>query len=190
MRKQKLQIKWAAVKFIFDVLIALAWCSCFLYISCSAEQLILPSLPTNVKTYTDYHCYNIDGSAQKYIQENATTEEHGIRMFDGYYCVALGSAYGEVGDVFIVELSTTMQLAVIMADEKADCDTDPTNRYHPCPNYCGEDRACVVEFIVDEDKIPEDVSIYGSFDYCELFHGNIRRITFVKHHEDAGISWE
>lgn len=154
----------------------------------SAEEL--PSIPTDVKTYTDYHCYNIDGSAQKYIQDNAVTDEYGIRMFDGYYCVALGSAYGEVGDIFIVELSTTMHLAVIMADEKSDNDTDKTNRYHPCPNYCGEDRACVVEFIVDEDKIPEDVSVYGSFDYCDLFHGNIKRITYVKHHEDPNISWE
>lgn len=148
---------------------------------CACE---LPELPTDVKTYTDYRCYNIDGSAQKYIQDNAITEEHGIRMFDGYLCVALGSAYGELGDTFLIEFSNAMTVAVIMADEKADRDTDATNRYHFCPNYCGEDRACVVEFIVDKDKIPEDVSIYGSFDYCDMFQGDIRRLEYLGQHED------
>lgn len=155
-----------------------------------ACELILPKIPTNVKTYTDYHCYNIDGSAQKYIQDNALTDEYGIRMFDGYYCIALGSAYGDVGDVFIVELSNGISFSIIMADEKADEDTDSTNRYHPCPNYLGEDRACVIEFIVDENKIPENVSIYGSFDYCELFHGNIKRISSMGRHNDKNISWK
>lgn len=182
--KQKLLVK------IIDGLVAIIFLLLFFGHNASAESFSLPDIPTNVKTYTDYRCYNIDGSPHKYIQDNAITDEYGIRIFDGYYCVALGSAYGEVGDIFIVELSTTMHLAVIMADEKSDNDTDETNRYHPCPNYCSEDRACVVEFIVDEDKIPEDVSVYGSFDYCELFHGDIRRITYVRHHDDPNISWE
>lgn len=154
----------------------------------SAEEL--PDLPTDVKTYTDYRCYNIDGSPHKYIQDNAVTDEYGIRTFDGYYCVALGTAYGEIGDIFTVELSSGTSISVIMSDEKADKDTDPSNRYHPCPNYCGKDRACVVEFIVDKKKIPKNVSIYGSFDYCEQFNGDIKSITYVKHHEDSNISWK
>lgn len=154
-----------------------------------ACELTLPSLPTNIKAYTDYHCYNIDGSAQKYIQDNAITEEHGIRMFDGYYCVAMGSAYGEVGDKYIIELSNGMCFAMIKADEKSDKHTDSTNRYHLCPNYHGEDRACVIEFIVDTDKIPEKVAIYGSFDYCELFSGDVKRISYMGHHKDPDISW-
>lgn len=157
--------------------------------SVSAENLQLPDLPTNVKTYTDYRCYNIDGSPQQYIQENAITEEHGLRMFDGYYCVALGSAYGEIGDIFIVELSTGMRLAIIMADEKSDRDTDSTNRYHPCPNYNGKNRGCLVEFIVDENCISNTIATYGSFDYCDFLEGDVRRLTYVGHHEDPDISW-
>lgn len=185
------------INFLKSIVLILLWtvipfiaALCYYAINTEACELPLPPLPTNVKAYTDYHCYNIDGSAQKYIQDNAITEEHGIRMFDGYYCVAMGSAYGEVGDKYIIELSNGMRFAMIKADEKSDKHTDPTNRYHPCPNYNGEDRACVIEFIVDTDKIPEKVAIHGSFDYCELFSGDVKRISYMGRHKDPDISWE
>lgn len=98
----------------------------------------------STKTYENYHLINSATARQtKLVRcEDAYTDQNGYRKVLDYYCVALGSFYGTIGDIFQVTLDTGRVILVIKADEKSDAHTDETHRYHV------SDKS-VLEFIVD-----------------------------------------
>lgn len=98
----------------------------------------------STKTYENYHLINSTTARQtKLVRcEDAYTDQNGYRKVLDYYCVALGSFYGTIGDIFQVTLDTGRVILVIKADEKSDAHTDETHRYHV------SDKS-VLEFIVD-----------------------------------------
>lgn len=93
---------------------------------------------------------------------------------DGYIGVALGSAFGDIGDKFIIKTDTGNKIKAIKLDSKADKDT-VDGIYH-------KTDGSVVEFLVDTDKIEYSYPIsyeMGSFNFESKFSGYVTSVTKV-----------
>lgn len=153
------------------------------------EEVPLPNLPTNIKFCTDYRFYNIAGTPHNRMQNVCYTDEYGIRKYNDDYCVGLGSFYStQVGDRFEITLDTGEVFTVILADGKADCDTDISNMYTPCVNYDNEEAANVLEFIIDRYAVDDKMYEYGSLDYYDKFKGNITTMIYLG--RDNSNDWD
>lgn len=109
---------------------------------------------TSMITYMDYRAITSTVSDQYKLQSQAYTDSNtGIRMVNGRYCIAIGSYYTTtVGTYIDVYLSNGSMIPCIVADCKADVDTDTNN--HQIDNAGG-----IIEFVVDTD-ILSSVSNY------------------------------
>ena len=153
------------------------------------QDMELPDLPTDRKVCTNYTVYGIGGTPHNRMQLAAWTDEQGCRRYGDYYIVGLGSAYADrIGETFEVELDTGVTFKIITGDMKADCDTDPTNRYCPCINYDGEQCANILEFIIDRDVLDPKAYAWGGVDYYQNFKGNIVRLTYLG--RDDSADWD
>lgn len=120
---------------------------------------------TTFKTYMSYKAITLKTSPQWKLQEKAYTGDYGIRMVDGRYCVALGSAWArEIGTKLDVYMDTGEVIKVILGDCKQDIHTDKTNRY-------GARNGDVLEFIVDTAAMPKEVKNCGN--YGIIFKGKV-----------------
>ena len=124
------------------------------------------------KSWMDFRTLTSKTSPQ-YLMQNrvAYTGKYGIRMVDNRYCIAVGSYYvSNIGTYIDLVMSNGEVIKCVLADQKANKDTDPTNRYHRCDGS-------VVEFIVDIDYLDRsarrmgDVSAIGN-----PFSGSIKDI--------------
>ena len=126
-------------------------------------------LPSNFgafKSYTDYRCLS-RSSVQWKLQEQAYTDENGLRKIDDAYLVALGSYYGtKLGVRYTVTLSTGNQFDVILCDSKDNRHTNETHQYTVSNN-------CVIEFYVETEALPKKVRQSGSISAIEGFEGSI-----------------
>ncbi len=128
----------------------------------------LPAVSGSTKTYAYYTAVTAKGSPQYRLLNSAectTDEATGIRMYDGCYCVALGSYYGStIGTKYRITLSTGKSFMAILCDQKANRHTDGNNQY-------AVRNRDVVEFYVQKGKIPAGVR--GDYGHLEQFKGNI-----------------
>ena len=121
------------------------------------------------KCYMDYRAITSTGSPQYQLQQEAYTDENGIRKVGGFYCVALGSAFGsEIGTRYIITLSSGNQVPVILADQKANKHTTADNTR----DYSG----AVIEFVVDTPVLPYEVKHSGSVGSIPEFAGEVVEI--------------
>lgn len=99
---------------------------------------------TGFKSYMSYKAITNKKSKQYKLQhEYAYTGNHGIRMYDDRYCIAVGTAYdADVGVYVDLVLENDTVIPCIIADIKADQHTDATNRITKA-------NGCVSEFVVD-----------------------------------------
>ena len=118
------------------------------------------------KSYTDYRCLS-RSSPQWRLQEQAYTDENGLRKIGDAYLVAMGSYYGTtLGTEYIVTLSNGSSFTVMLCDGKADRHTDANNQ------VCLANGS-VIEFYVEADKMPSIVRQMGSVGALEQFSGSI-----------------
>lgn len=118
------------------------------------------------KSYTDYRCLS-RSSPQWALQEQAYTDENGLRKIGDAYLVAMGSYYGTtLGTTYIVTLSNGNSFTVMLCDGKADRHTDTNNQV--CLS-----NGSVIEFYVESDKMPSIVRQMGSVGALEQFSGSI-----------------
>lgn len=83
----------------------------------------------------------------------------GIWTYDGRYCVAVGSYYTqEIGKCIDIYLQNGNVITGILADCKADKDTDNTCRQNP--------NGSVIEFIVNESSLSSEVKKHGNCAYA------------------------
>lgn len=109
-------------------------------------------------------------SDQYKLQLSAYTGDHGIRTVDGRYCIAVGSHYAtKIGTKIDVVLETGTVLWCILADQKADKDTDSTNSYHTCDGS-------YVEFVVDTSVLDSAAKRSGNMSSIEGFEGKVVEI--------------
>lgn len=141
-----------------------------------AAQMIftVPNVDSNFKSYMDYRCITNTSSDQYKLQQKCYTDDNGLRVYDGYYAVALGTYYSStIGDKFHITLDTGEEFDVIVGDVKADCDTDKTNRYVPV-------NGNIIEFIVDTKKLPKDVRFMGTVSALDDFEGSVTSIEKIE----------
>lgn len=132
-------------------------------------DMSVPEEETGQKTFMDYRAITSPTSRQYALQQNAQTNDLGLRTLNGAYMVAMGTYYGDVGDLFEITLETGSCFRVIMGDVKADIDTDETNRHR---------NGNLLEFIVDGDRLSSEVWKTGDISYADpYFSGKIQSIT-------------
>ena len=111
------------------------------------------------------------------LQQEAYTDSLGIRRIDGDVCVALGTAYAEgCGERFEITLDSGNTFTAIVGDIKADCHTDPSNRYVELWEGHGD----MVEFIVETEKLDDTVRIMGSVGEYEKYSGSVTSIVPIE----------
>lgn len=149
----------------------------------------LPEGPTNTMRGMDYRKITNTRSDQYILQQSCWTNEDGIRTYDGYLCVALGSAYGrDIGDTWHVTLECGTEFDIILSDFKDDGTTDFFG--HPDKNYDGEDVINIIEFVMDDQAISEEVRNAGTFTVLDKFgglHGHGGNIVLLEY---TGQVWE
>lgn len=137
------------------------------------DSLPLPDVNTDFKTYMDYRCITNTRSVQYDMQQEAYTDDYGIRCIGGDVCVALGTGYAEsCGERFEITLDSGNSFTAVVGDIKADSHTDPTNRYVELWEGCGD----MIEFIVDTKKLDEEIRRMGSVGEYEQYSGNVTSI--------------
>lgn len=125
------------------------------------------------KCFEDYRAITDTGSPQYRLQQEAWTDANGLRRINGFYCIALGSAYGSrIGELYIVTLSTGREFLAILADQKADRDT--------VDGHTRDRNGAVVEFLVETEALPEAVRNTGDVSAIPGFEGSVEKIRRVK----------
>lgn len=134
------------------------------------KNIISTAKVSSFKSYMDYRTITNKGSYAYQLQQQAITDENGLRKINGYYCVAMGTRYGKVGDTLYIETDEGAHWNVILADIKSDKHTDSTHSYTLS-------NGCMIEFIVDTEKMPIHIKRSGTVNGLG-FQG---KITVVKH---------
>lgn len=134
-------------------------------------------MPNGFKSYMGVGTLNKNSKQGKIVfNSNSYTNEDGLRIYRengvDYYCVALGSYYGNVGDKFWVETDKGNKYRVIKADEKADKHTDPTNRFTIA-------NGCIMEWIVEVNKLDPAVRRSGNINNVKSVSGQIITISKI-----------
>lgn len=114
-------------------------------------------MPTNTgfKSYMSYKSITKVNSPQYKLQQWSHTDPQGFRIYEGRYCVAVGSGTGaKVGSYIDVILQNGTHIQAVVGDMKGDADTDPTNMY--------TSNGCCCEFIVDKDYLVTSVKRSGN----------------------------
>jgi len=126
------------------------------------------------KSYMSYRAVS-SSSAQGRLQTKAKTDsDTGIRKVDGRYCVALGSYYcSKIGTKFDLVMSNGSVVKCILADQKANKDTDAKNQK--------TSDGSIAEFLVDMSQIPRKAKVMGDMSYAtKELKGNISKIRVYK----------
>lgn len=106
-------------------------------------------------SYMDYRTITDNTSDQWAMQQYCYTDPTtGIRMYDGRYCIAVGSGIAiDKGTYIDVTLENGTIIPCVLADCKWDFDTIDT--------VVGADGG-IIEFVVETEYLPNDVQIMGS----------------------------
>lgn len=122
----------------------------------------------------DYRSITDENSIQYSLVSNNFIIQHDgllISKDEGYYAVALGSVYGEIGSKFRITTDVRNEFYVIKVDEKSDNHTI---------NGCVDYNNSILEFVIDTKRSmdgPHYHSIQmGDFDYSTIFKGSIIKI--------------
>ena len=128
----------------------------------------LPSVSGATKTYAYYTAVTAKGSPQYRLlrSDKCTTDEKtGIRMYEGCYCVALGSYYGtKIGTKYRITFSSGNSINVVLCDQKANRHTDSNHQY-------AVNNKDIVEFYVQKNMIPR--GIRGDYGRLPQFSGSV-----------------
>lgn len=124
------------------------------------EIFLPPKEDTNFKSFMSWKTITDKSTKQYKLQHDghAWTDEYGLRRYDDYYMIALGSYYApEVGRIFRIVLEDNTEFTAIVGDQKADKDTDKYHRYRKVGKNVN-----VIEFIVSASKLPQNVRESGN----------------------------
>lgn len=124
------------------------------------------------KAYMRYTAVTCKSSPQYTLlnSEDAYTDENGLRMYKGRYCIAMGSGFAsEIGTKIDLILSNGTILQCILGDQKADCDTTKNN-------MCCKSNGSIAEFIVDYSTFLGKKDSSGTVNWIENFDGKIDKV--------------
>ncbi len=131
------------------------------------NQTLVPVCSTSTfKSWMSYAAITSPSSAQWKLQQRATTDaNYGFRMVDGNILVAMGAEYGPVGTKYLIVFEDGKVINAMIGDIKHEgCTSTPDGS--------------MLEFIVNKDKLPNDIKSSGNFN--SLFSGSIAMIRTVE----------
>ena len=112
------------------------------------------SAPSSFKSFMRYTAITKTGSPQYKLQQMAHTDGQGFRIYEGRYCVAVGTGVGaKVGQFIDVVLANGTHIPCVVGDIKANAHTDPTNMFGT--------NGCCCEFLIDKDLLIQAVKTSG-----------------------------
>ena len=133
----------------------------------------VPDGKTSFKSYMSWKAITNTRSEQYKLQQECWTDKNGLRRYDEYYVIALGSYYtDEIGDTFKITLDTGKSFKAVVGDFKADHHTDTEHQYTPTAD-CGK---CVLEFVVDTKALNNTAKRMGDISYIKGFDGNVEKM--------------
>ena len=122
------------------------------------------------KSYLPYTAITNKNSKQWELQQDATTNEDGIRCLNGLPMVAVGTGWGVwVGDTIIVNCANGNSFKAIVGDIKSDRHTDAENK-------TTVSNGCRCEFLVDLDKLDPYVKLMGNIATMDKYTGYVLSI--------------
>ena len=139
------------------------------------ESLEIPQGRTDNFMYMDYRALTNTASKQYELQQYAWTDSQGFRRYGDYYMVAMGTYYGYVGDTFRITTDRGNCYDVILGDCKGT-DAVSYDGYHSWYHVAGDYRLNVVEFIVQTEYLPSEVTLHGDCGVFENIGGNVIKI--------------
>lgn len=161
-----------------------AWESIVDQIDSGREFLEVPNENTSFKSYMSYKAITNKESVQYQMQQEAWTDEYGLRRYGDAYMVAMGTFYAQsCGEYFNVTLESGESFLVVTGDIKSDKHTDDRNMYSPVYIDGRMEYANIIEFIVDTAAMSRSVRRSGNIGTIDCFSGQIKSIERVKHNE-------
>lgn len=136
-----------------------------------SESYEVSTEASSFKSYMDYRALTDTSSTQYEMQQSAYTDDNGLRKIDEHFCVAMGTYYGELGDILHIETDEGATWTVILSDIKSDVHTDSTHRYTTANN-------CMMEFIVDTSAMDYGIKQSGTVNALG-FQGKICKVTKI-----------
>lgn len=139
------------------------------------DALGIPQCNTSFKTYMDYRTITDKNSVQYTMQQDAWTDEFGLRRYGDDYMIALGTYYTDIcGERFRITLDSGNSFTAVVGDIKSDEHTDKNNQYTAVYDNRGNFiSANIVEFIVDEEYLSDKIKTWGSVGAISQFKGDI-----------------
>lgn len=132
----------------------------------SRNYIIAPA-KRDFKSYMSYKAITNTASAQYGLQQNATTNEDGIRCIDGVPMVAIGTGWGLwVGDRGLVTCENGNTFEIVVGDIKSDRHTDAENK-------TTLSNGCRCEFIVDTPYMNATARAMGSMAVLSKYSGYV-----------------
>ena len=109
-------------------------------------------------------------SKQLQLQQQAYTDENGLRCIDGRPMVAVGTGWNlSVGDIALITCDNGNSFEVIIGDIKANVDTNSDNKTTSANN-------CRCEFIVDMGELNSTVKISGNVAVLKQYSGYVTNV--------------
>ncbi len=127
-----------------------------------ANTYNVPNIDTSFKSWTNYQIVNRNSPQWNRVlcNDNAYTDDDGLRKVDEYYCVAMGSYYTQtLGDLFEIHTENG-SFEVIICDFKDNSHTDANNQYTTS-------NGCMIEFYVDMSNLNPMVEQMGDVSYVD-----------------------
>lgn len=124
---------------------------------------------SSVKPYMGYRAITDTTSKQYALLQTAYSDCNGLIIINGYYAVAMGKWFGEVGSKYKVTFDDGKEIYIIKADEKQTAHTYENNDMYGLNGH-------VLEMLVDTNKLDNTARFMGNCDYIEAITGTITKI--------------
>ena len=122
------------------------------------------------KSYMPYTAITSKASKQLKLQQQAYTDENGIRCIDDRPMIAVGTGWGvSVGDVVLITCENNNSFEAIIGDIKDNVDTNADNKTTSANN-------CRCEFIVDMSELDSDIKISGNVAVLKQYRGYVTNV--------------
>lgn len=137
-----------------------------IFVVCLIPATVKTFADTDFKAWEPYTAITARDTLNYKLTREATYDKYGLMIHGNYYLVALGTGWGKVGDCFTVTLSSGAQFDIMIADEKANCDTDKRNLYD-------RRNGSVLEFIINPYALDSRIKRSGSVGAVPEFSGSV-----------------
>ena len=137
------------------------------------DKLKKKGIDNSFLCYEDAKFITDKSSPQYTFLKNSKPMNYGIISKNGTYVVAVAQRYGKIGDEIEIVFENNVKIKALIGDYKKTRETLGWG-IHPI----GKNRGCMVEFLVDQTKIPDIVKKSGDFStHIKRYAGGIKTLS-------------